>query len=137
MPMPSKKSQSLNLFPDKLFFKIGEASRILEIESYVLRYWESEFSFLKPKRSESGQRIYTKEDVALLQTIKKLLYEEKYTIDGVRKKLQRNDARSDEMQDSEKVPLDKPSTTGYYSDNKVQDILNHVRNRLRDIVRSL
>lgn len=79
--------QPLNLFPEKLFYKIGEVSRLVGVESYVLRYWETEFPFLNPRKSKSGQRIYSKNDVDLLKKIKHLLYEEKYTIDGVRRKL--------------------------------------------------
>jgi DNA-binding transcriptional MerR regulator len=79
--------QVLRLFPEKLFYKIGEASRLVGVETYVLRYWESEFPFLNPRKSKSGQRTYTKKDVDLLLLIKRLLYEERYTIDGVRKKL--------------------------------------------------
>ena len=78
--------QPLRLFPEKLFYKIGEASRIIGVESYVLRYWETEFPFLKPRKSKAGQRVYTKADIDLILQIKRLLYEEKYTIDGVRKK---------------------------------------------------
>ncbi|MGO9379347.1 MAG: MerR family transcriptional regulator [Dissulfurispiraceae bacterium] len=77
----------LRLFPEKLFYRIGEASRLIGVETYVLRYWESEFPFLSPRKSKSGQRIYTKKDVDLLLLIKRLLYEERYTIDGVRKRL--------------------------------------------------
>lgn len=79
--------QVLRLFPEKLFYKIGEASRLVGVETYVLRYWESEFPFLSPRKSKSGQRTYTKKDVDLLLLIKRLLYEERYTIDGVRKRL--------------------------------------------------
>ncbi|HTZ16856.1 MAG TPA: MerR family transcriptional regulator [Dissulfurispiraceae bacterium] len=79
--------QVLRLFPEKLFYKIGEAGRLVGVESYVLRYWESEFPFLSPRKSRAGQRIYTKKDIDLLLQIKRLLHEERYTIDGVRKKL--------------------------------------------------
>ncbi len=74
-------------FPDKLFYKIGEVSKIVGVEAYVLRYWETEFPFLKPRKSKSGQRVYIKKDVEMLLTIKKLLHQERYTIEGVRKKL--------------------------------------------------
>ena len=73
--------------PDKLFFKIGEVSRIAGVEPYVLRYWETEFSFLKPRKNQSGQRVYLRKDVEMVLSIKSLLYEEKYTIAGVRKRL--------------------------------------------------
>jgi len=74
-------------YPDKLFYKIGEVSKIAAVEPYVLRYWESEFQFLKPRKSKSGQRIYIKKDLDLIFQIKNLLYKERYTIEGVRKKL--------------------------------------------------
>src|SRR4030042_3721429 len=74
-------------YPDKLFYKIGEVSKIIDVEPYVLRYWETEFSFLKPRKTKSGQRIYIKKDVELLLKIKRLLYQERYTIEGVRKRL--------------------------------------------------
>lgn len=82
-----EESRSFISFPDKLFYKIGEVSRIVGVEPYVLRYWETEFSFLKPRKNKSGQRVYIKKDVELLLAIKKLLYQERYTIEGVRKRL--------------------------------------------------
>ncbi|MEW6600505.1 MAG: MerR family transcriptional regulator [Nitrospirota bacterium] len=71
---------------DRLFYKIGEVSSILEVEPHVLRYWETEFPFLKPRKNSTGQRIYTRKDLELVLQIKNLLYKEKYTIAGVRKK---------------------------------------------------
>ena len=74
--------------PDnKRFFRIGEVSRIIGVKPYVLRYWETEFPTLRPKRADSRQRIYKKEDIETIGEIKKLLYEEKLTIEGVRKRL--------------------------------------------------
>ncbi len=74
--------------PDKLFFRIGEVSELIGVEAYVLRYWESEFKALAPKKSSSGQRMFRKKDVELLLRIKHLLYDRKYTIEGARKALQ-------------------------------------------------
>jgi hypothetical protein len=74
-------------YPDKLFYKIGEVSKIADVEPYVLRYWETEFPFLKPRKSKSGQRIYVKKDLDLIFQIKGLLYDERFTIEGVRKRL--------------------------------------------------
>lgn len=74
-------------FPEKLFYKIGEVSRISGVESYVLRYWETEFQFLRPRKNKSGQRVYTKKDVETVLKIKTLLYDERYTIEGVKKRL--------------------------------------------------
>ena len=76
--------------PDKMFYKIGEVSDIAEIESYVLRYWESEFPFLKPRKNKAGQRVYARKDLELVIQIKNLLYKEKYTIAGVRKRFSDN-----------------------------------------------
>jgi len=73
--------------PDKLYFKIGEVSEILGVEPYVLRYWETEFSQLAPKKSGTGHRLYRRKDVELLLRIKHLLYEKKFTIEGARQSL--------------------------------------------------
>src|SRR5437667_4840247 len=70
--------------PDKLYFKIGEVSELLGVEPYVLRYWESEFPVLSPKKSGTGHRLYRRKDVELLLRIKHLLYEKRFTIDGAR-----------------------------------------------------
>jgi DNA-binding transcriptional MerR regulator len=74
--------------PDKLFFRIGEVSAMLGLESYVLRYWETEFPSLSPKKSGTGHRLYRRKDVELLLRIKHLLYEKRFTIDGARQFLQ-------------------------------------------------
>ena len=74
--------------PDKLFFRIGEVSELLGVEPYVLRYWETEFPALAPKKSSTGQRMFRRKDVDLLFNIKHLLYEKKFTIEGARKALQ-------------------------------------------------
>lgn len=73
--------------PDKLYFKIGEVSELLGVEPYVLRYWESEFAVLSPKKSGTGHRLYRRKDVELLLRIKHLLYEKKFTIEGARQRL--------------------------------------------------
>jgi DNA-binding transcriptional MerR regulator len=71
--------------PDKLYFKIGEVTEITGLESYVLRFWESEFPIISPKRTESGQRLYRKSDVESILLIKNLLYVKKFTIEGAKK----------------------------------------------------
>ena len=73
--------------PDKLFFRIGEVSQLVGVEPYVLRYWESEFPGLAPKKSNTGQRMFRRKDVELLLNIKDLLYHQKFTIEGARKAL--------------------------------------------------
>jgi len=72
----------------KLYYKIGEACKILEIQPYVLRYWETEFPFLNPNKSKSGQRVYSERELDVIRRIKELLYEEGYTIAGAKKKLE-------------------------------------------------
>ena len=72
----------------KLYYKIGEACKILEIQPYVLRYWETEFPFLSPSKSKSGQRVYSDHEIDVIRRIKELLYEEGYTIAGAKKKLE-------------------------------------------------
>ena len=74
--------------PDKLYFKIGEVSELLGVEPYVLRYWETEFAVLSPKKSGTGHRLYRRKDVELLLRIKHLLYEKRFTIEGARQSLQ-------------------------------------------------
>lgn len=74
--------------PNKLYFRIGEVSRLLGVPPYVLRYWESEFPALAPKKSGAGHRLYRRKDVELLLEIKQLLYEKRFTIEGARKHLE-------------------------------------------------
>jgi DNA-binding transcriptional MerR regulator len=73
--------------PDKLYFRIGEVSRLVGVEAHVLRYWESEFNIVKPSRTRAKQRLYKREDVELILEIKKLLYKDRFTIKGAKKAL--------------------------------------------------
>ncbi len=83
--MEKKPSPSL---PEKLYYKIGEVSQITGVEPYVLRYWESEFKIISPVRTNSKQRLYRKRDLELILEVKKLLYKERFTIAGAKRKLQ-------------------------------------------------
>ncbi|MCD6580290.1 MAG: MerR family transcriptional regulator [Desulfuromusa sp.] len=74
--------------PDKLYFKIGEVASLLQLKTHVLRYWETEFSVLKPIKSRTNQRLYRRKDVETALLIKELLYRQGFTIAGARKKLQ-------------------------------------------------
>lgn len=76
-----------NSIPDKLYFKIGEVSQIVGVEPHVLRYWELEFKQINPYRPPSGQRLYRRSDLEVVMEIKRLLYEEGFTIAGARKAL--------------------------------------------------
>ncbi len=75
--------------PDKLYFKIGEVSQLTGLPSHVLRFWESEFPALRPKRTASGQRLYRKRDIELIRTVQYLLHERKFTISGANQYLRR------------------------------------------------
>jgi len=93
--MDEKKFLEIKL-PDKLYFKIGEVSAIAGLQPYVLRFWESEFSQIKPKRTPSGQRMYTKSDVEIILEVKNLLYDQKYTIPGAKQHLKEKSGQKKE-----------------------------------------
>src|SRR5271168_4281128 len=71
--------------PDKLYFRIGDVARLAGIKPYVLRFWETEFPALGPKKSGTGHRLYRRKDVEMVLEIKRLLYEKRFTIEGARK----------------------------------------------------
>jgi DNA-binding transcriptional MerR regulator len=73
--------------PEKLFFKIGEVCELIKVQPHVLRYWETEFPMLAPQKNRAGQRVYRRKDVEMVLRIRDLLYEEKFTIAGAKKKL--------------------------------------------------
>src|ERR1043166_5697070 len=112
--------------PDKLYFKIGEVSELLGVEPYVLRYWESEFPVLSPKKSGTGHRLYRRKDVELLLRIKHLLYEKKFTIEGARQTL-----HAESRAPKQKVA--KIAQQELFS----QDPLPEIRRELADILQML
>jgi DNA-binding transcriptional MerR regulator len=83
MKMTTNKVQ----IPDRLYFRIGDVADLLGIKPYVLRYWESEFPMISPQKSTSGQRVYRKSDVETVLMIKHLLYEERYSVEGAKKRI--------------------------------------------------
>jgi len=111
--------------PDKLFFRIGEVSTMLGLEAYVLRYWETEFPSLSPKKSGTGHRLYRRKDVEMLLKIKHLLYEKRFTIDGARQFLQAESkaASSKESKQEQQVLF--------------QDPLPEIRRELAEILKML
>jgi DNA-binding transcriptional MerR regulator len=102
--------------PDKLYFKIGEVSKISGLPSHVLRFWESEFKKIKPRRTASGQRSYTQKDIETILEIKHLLYDKKFTLEGARKYL------------NSKTSSDPPPDKGLLEDLKAE--LKSIRNIL-------
>ena len=111
--------------PDKLYFRIGEVAALLGVEPYVLRYWETEFPSLAPKKSGTGHRLYRRKDVELLLRIKHLLYEKRYTIEGARQSLL-NESKSSKS----KAPEHQP-------DLFTPDPLAMIRGELSSILRIL
>ena len=121
-----KKSTGKNgadqiLIPDKLYFRIGEVATLCRLPAYVLRFWESEFPQLKPVKSSTGQRMYRKRDVESVVRIKRLLYEEGYTIAGARQQL-RDEGKTDKTQVTLPFPTNTPPN------------LKHIRQGLQEIL---
>jgi DNA-binding transcriptional MerR regulator len=83
---------------EKLYYRIGEVESITGIPAYVLRYWESEFKLLRPKKNPAGQRLYRPRDLELVQRIKTLLYEERLTLEGAKKRLISESRRTDQLE---------------------------------------
>jgi DNA-binding transcriptional MerR regulator len=80
--------ESASIIPEKLFFRIGEVCDLIKVQPHVLRYWETEFPMLSPQKNRAGQRVYRRKDVEMVLRIRNLLYEEKFTIAGAKKRLQ-------------------------------------------------
>ncbi len=107
--------------PEKLYHKIGEVSQITGVEPYVLRYWESEFKIITPMRTNSRQRLYRRRDLELILEIKRLLYEEKFTIAGAKKRLKSLKAWRDQQPKVER------------SGQNYQSMLLKIKKELEDI----
>ena len=82
---------------DKLYYRIGEVEAITRVPAYVLRYWESEFKLLRPRKNPAGQRVYRKRDLELVQRIRTLLYDERLTLEGAKKRLLTESRRGTEQ----------------------------------------
>src|SRR5213078_3485181 len=117
--------------PDKLYFKIGEVSELLGVEPYVLRYWETEFPSLAPKKSGTGHRLYRRKDVELLLRIKHLLYEKRFTIEGARQSLQNDSPKSRVAREAARQPRKQQASLFG------QDPLPEIRKQLADILEML
>ena len=115
--------------PNKLYFRIGEVAKILGVKPYVLRYWETEFSVLKPGKTPSRHRLYRKRDVETLLEIKRLLYEEGFTIAGAKKRIKENEKE-------EALPSLPPSHLPALADplppvEDYRQVLHEIREELR------
>ncbi|MEO6695915.1 MAG: MerR family transcriptional regulator [Ignavibacteria bacterium] len=105
-----------NFAMKKLYYSISEVSRITELEQYVLRYWETEFEHLRPAKNLSGNRIYTNKDIKLILYIKKLLREEKYTIEGAKKLIKNYSTKEEDPENIKQTAMVqkilKPTSSG-------------------------
>jgi DNA-binding transcriptional MerR regulator len=111
---------------EKLYYRIGEVEEIAGVPAYVLRYWESEFKLLRPKKNPAGQRLYRRRDLELVQRIKTLLYDERLTLEGARKRLLAESRRTNTSQ------LELGMREVAYADalRRVRDRLTALRARL-------
>lgn len=130
--------------PNRLFFRIGEVTKIAGVEAHVLRFWESEFPMLSPRKTPKGQRQYRRKDLETILAIKQLLYEEKYTIAGARRALRARNT-SDRQAGPEPAPVaapqfepSPPPQGGSISSQTVsRDGLAEIRSGLEQILRLL
>ena len=111
------------VIPEKVYFRIGEVSRLAQTKPYVLRYWETEFPTLRPAKTQSGHRLYRRKDVELVFEIKRLLYQEGFTIEGARKQLS-----------GTAKPVVKPEQPDLFPSNVNGSSLDLVQRELRDIL---
>jgi len=110
------------IIPDKLYFRIGEVAHLCRLPAYVLRFWETEFPQLKPVKSSTGQRMYRKRDVESVVRIKKLLYDDGFTIAGARAQL-REETKTDRNQSALPFPAAAATNVAYLR-NELQQILH-------------
>src|SRR2546427_9596067 len=111
--------------PEKLYYRIGEVQTITGVPAYVLRYWESEFKLLRPKKNPAGQRLYRRRDLHLVQRIQAPLYEERLTLEGAKKRLIAESRKS-----SDQLELGMKETIYAEALRRIRDRLSALRARL-------
>ena len=127
-PSP-KRAVEIPTIPDRLYFKIGDVARLLKVEPYVLRFWESQFPQLKPNKSGTGQRLYRKRDVEIAVEIKRLVYGEGYTLSGARQALgqqRRADVPAAQPTPASSTPVAKKS-------DRIAEVIGRARAELREL----
>ncbi len=115
--------------PDRLYFKIGDVAKICEVETYVLRFWESQFPQLKPNKSGTGQRLYRRRDVELALDIKRLVHGEGYTISGARNALEHSHQRR-----TPQLKIAASNNDQAKSRDSVASAIGHARAEMREII---
>jgi DNA-binding transcriptional MerR regulator len=119
----------------KLYYSISEVSKITDLEQYVLRYWESEFDHLKPAKNRAGNRIYTNRDIKLILYIKKLLRDERYTIEGAKQVLKGFTPEGDTGEQLELI--DPPKPRPKIKDEQLRADVSEVKQFLEDLLKKL
>jgi DNA-binding transcriptional MerR regulator len=114
------KAQPEVVIPEKIYFRIGEVSELASLPTYVLRFWETEFPQLKPTKSSTGQRMYRRKDVEYVMRIRRLLYEDGFTIAGAREKL-REEVRSHRTPSQTLVAVPQPVMKNEVVHERVKD----------------
>jgi DNA-binding transcriptional MerR regulator len=129
MTVKTKKKTSQNgrsddiVIPDKLYFRIGDVAKLCKLPAYVLRFWETEFPLLAPKKSSAGQRLYRQRDVENVLRIKKLLYQDGFTIAGARQYLK-----------ADLKPAKSQAALPFVSPREKRDELKYLRAGLQEIL---
>jgi DNA-binding transcriptional MerR regulator len=126
-------SNETNEIPDKQYFKIGEVSALTGLEPYVLRYWETEFKSIRPVRMGSNQRLYRRRDVELILEIKRLLYQEGFTIAGAKKKVLHHKAEKEQHPEPEPHPPVLTPPRAVPENSGLRDLLKTVQQELLDL----
>ena len=142
--------ESESRIPEKLFFRIGEVCDLIKVQPHVLRYWETEFPMLAPQKNRAGQRVYRRKDVEMVFRIRDLLYEEKFTIAGAKKRLldeirggsgrtrQPEDPTEIEKEDAEPEPPSVQSASAAQSNStQVQRVVRKLKKDLEDLLTRL
>ncbi len=133
MIMATQLSQKRDLdspaIPDRLYFKIGDVARICNVETYVLRFWETQFPQLKPNKGGTGQRLYRRRDVELALEIKRLVHAEGYTLAGARQALSQGHRRPEPQSQLPLAPGEQSKRL-----DSVAAAVGHARAELREIV---
>jgi DNA-binding transcriptional MerR regulator len=136
MPLSQKRALESPTIPDRLYFKIGDVARICRVETYVLRFWETQFPQLKPNKSGTGQRLYRRRDVELALKIKQLVHDEGYTLAGARQAMEQSHRRNALPQASLRDPQSRlPLLPADPAEplNEVAAAIAHARAELREI----
>jgi len=135
--LSQKRAVESPTIPDRLYFKIGDVARICGLETYVLRFWESQFPQLKPNKSGTGQRLYRRREVEMVLEIKRLVHEEGYTLPGARQALDQQHRRTP-LQESR--PESQPAPASRFAapesdkrNDAVTATIGHARAELREL----